>query len=512
MPLRRLPRPTELLAAFAAGVLLVAAFAPLAWYPLAPLALAVLYLLGLHQPGTRAAAAIGFAFGLGCFLGGVSWVYVSLSVFGGMVAWLAALSTLVFCMVLALFPALAVAVFARLSTAGLRVPLFSAAWVLGEWLRGTLFTGFPWLAVGYSQGGDSPLAGLAPLFGTYGVSFVTALIAACLGEAVWRWRSGYCPASGHPRWAYAAVPLLIAALLGAGGAVLGILEWTHPAGRPVRVALLQGNIAQDMKWRPESFQTSLRTYDALFDAHPADLTVLPETALPAFWEALPPAFVESLREQARARGGDVLIGAVAGTGERYTNSVFSVGTAPTQRYDKVHLVPFGEFVPPGFATLMRQLSIPMSGFSAGRADQPPLRVGGTTVAVNICYEDVFGDALRPGARAAAILVNVSNTAWFGRSLAQPQHLQIARMRARETGRPMLRATNTGMTAIVEPDGRVSAVLEPFVRGALVADVQGRTGETPYLRWGDRPVLIASLLLLAVALIVGRARRLGRAAD
>ena len=512
MPPRRLPRPTDLLAAFAAGLLLVAAFAPLSWYPLAPLMLAALYLLGLRQPGARAAAAIGFAFGLGCFLGGVSWVYVSLSVFGGMPAALAALSTLAFCMVLALFTALALAVFARLATPGLRVPLFAAAWILAEWLRGTLFTGFPWLAVGYSQAGASPLAGLAPLVGAYGVSFATALVAACMGEAVWRWQSGHCPASGHPRWAYAAVPLLIAALLGAGGGVLGMLEWTQPSGRPVRVALLQGNIAQDMKWRPETFQTSLRTYAELFDAHPADLTVLPETALPAFWEALPPAFVDSLRERARARGGDVLLGVVAGTSERYTNSVFSIGSAPSQRYDKVHLVPFGEFVPPGFASLMQHLSIPMSGFTAGRTDQPSLQVGGTTVAVNICYEDVFGDALRTGARTAAILINVSNTAWFGRSLAQPQHLQIARMRARETGRPMLRATNTGMTAIVDADGRVSGVLEPFVRGALLAEVQGRTGETPYLRWGDLPVLLVGLLLLAAALVAGRIRLLGRAAD
>jgi apolipoprotein N-acyltransferase len=508
MPLPSRRRRTELPAALAAGLLYVAAFAPLGWYPLAALALALLYGLGLRQQQVRDAAALGFAFGLGAFLGGVSWVYVSLSVFGGMPMALAALATLAFCTVLALFPALALAVFARFSATALRLPLFASAWVLAEWLRGTLFTGFPWLAVGYSQAGASPLAGLAPLVGAYGVSFVTALVSACVGEAVTRWRSGTCPASGHPRWAYASVPLLIAVLIGAAGGVSGRLEWTEPEGRPVRVALLQGNVAQDMKWRPEFFYDSLRSYGALLEAHPADLTVLPETALPAYWEALPPAFIERVRETALARGGDVLIGAVAGTTERYTNSVFSLGTAPMQRYDKVHLVPFGEFVPPGFAWAMRLMSIPMSGFSAGAVEQPPLRVGGTLVAMNICYEDVFGDALRPGARAATMLINVSNTAWFGRSLAQPQHLQIAQMRARETGRPMLRATNTGMTAVVEADGQVTAALEPFTRGALVVEVQGRRGETPYLHWGDLPVLAASLSILALAALGAAARRLG----
>jgi apolipoprotein N-acyltransferase len=493
-------RPAELSLALLAGVVHVLAFAPFAVFPLAFVTLAGLYLLVGRQPGWRAAGALGFAFGLGCFLAGVSWVYVSLSVFGGMAAWLAVLATLAFCATLALFPALALAAFRFLLGPGRRAPAlaaagFAACWTVSEWLRGTLFSGFPWLATGYSQAFASPLAGLAPLAGVYALSFATAFVAACLGDAWQRWRQGACPVTGHPRWAHAAVPLVFAGLLLAAGGLLRQHEWTVPSGAPLPVALLQGNIAQDLKWRPERFQESLQVYAALVAAHPARLTVLPETALPAYWEALPPAFVGEIEAIARARGGDLLLGVVTGSAERYTNSVVSIGTAPMQRYDKVHLVPFGEFVPPGFAWLMRHLSIPMSGFSPGGADQPPLAVGDARLAINICYEDVFGDELRAAARAATVLVNVSNTAWFGRSLAQAQHLQIAQLRARESGRPMLRATNTGMTAVIDPQGRVMAALPPFTRGALVAEVQGMTGDTPYLRFGDGPLLAGCIALL-----------------
>lgn len=492
-----------MLIAFLAGLASVAAFAPLAWFPIAWASLGILFFLALLAPDARTSARYGFAFGLGAFLGGISWVYVSLSVFGGMVPPLAAAATVALCALMAVYPGFALWLFGHLQSPGWRIPLFAASWTLGEGLRGWLFTGFPWLAIGYSQTGASPLGGYAPFVGVYGVSFLTALVAAGLGEMVWRWRSGECPNSGHPRWAYAAFPALVAVLLVAGGAVAGMAQWTEPVGKPLRVALLQGNIAQDLKWRPETFYQSLNTYQRLVADTPADLTVLPETALPAYWEALPPSFVESVGSIARSRGGDVLIGAIAGDAERYFNAVISVGSAPSQRYHKRHLVPFGEFVPPGFSWLMAQMSIPMAGFTAGSERQAPLLVAGVRVAPNICYEDLFGNELRATAREAEILVNVSNTAWFGRSLAQSQHLQIAQMRARETGRPMLRATNTGMTAVVTPDGAVAAVLPPFTQGALSATVQGMSGETPYLRWGDAPIW---LLTLGLVISVAFARR------
>lgn len=485
----------------AAGGLSVAGFAPLELFPLVWLALALLFVQLGRLDDWRAGALHGFAFGLGAFLGGVSWVYVSLHQFGGLAAPLAALATLLFCGYLALFPALAGAVSVGLARdrGGLvRAVVFAGAWTLAEWLRGSLFTGFPWLLVGYAQTPPSPLAGYAPVLGVYGVSLVTALLGAALG--------GLGPALVARRpgrvadWTAAAdrlprAALWVAVLLPAVGAALLGVRWTEPAGAPLRVALLQGNVEQDMKWRPERFADSLQAYHDLMQGHPARLTVLPETALPAYYVALPPDYLRRLAGMARAQDGDLLLGAVTGDETIYRNSVVSLGSAPRQVYSKRHLVPFGEFVPPGFAWFMGLLNIPMSGFTPGPAAQPPLAVAGQRVAMNICYEDVFGEELRGAIPAATMLANVSNTAWFGRSLAQPQHLQIARVRALESGRPMLRATNTGMTAVVTPDGRVQAALAPFTRAALVTDVQGMQGVTPFVRWGNGPALVLALLCL-----------------
>ncbi len=492
-----------------AGLVQVAGFAPVGIYVLPWLALALLAYSLRRATTLQQSLSLGFAFGLGAFLGGVSWVYVSLSVFGGMPAPLAAVASALFCATLAIFPALAAGVtwqLGRSAGGGLYALTFAASWALGEWLRGTVLTGFPWLAAGYSQVPASPLAGFASLIGVYGVSFVLALLAAAIAESVVRWRGeGGCPATGHARGLYASVPLLMAAGLLALGFSLRGLAWTVPSGGPLRVALLQGNIAQDMKWRPETFRESLETYAVLQAEHAAALTILPETALPAFYEALPPAYLATLTAQARANGGDVLLGVVSGDSARYANSVISLGVSPTQRYEKTHLVPFGEFIPPGFAWVMRVLSVPLSGFSAGVKGQPPLAVGGAQVAMNICYEDLFGEELLAAVPRATILANVSNTAWFGRSLAQPQHLQISQMRALETGRPMLRATNTGMTAYVSPEGQVVAALPAFSRAALVVDVQGYTGLTPYVRYGNTPILVLIALLLGLSLLTARVR-------
>lgn len=501
------------LLAFVAGALSVAGFAPLELFPVVLVALALLFAQLCRLDGWRGAALYGFAFGLGAFLGGVSWVYVSLHQFGGLAAPLAALATLLFCAYLALFPALAAALTVRL--AGDRgwlaqALVFAGAWMLAEWLRGTLFTGFPWLLVGYAQTPPSPLAGYAPLLGVYGLSLVTALLSAALARvvaALWnraarrRGQSGVPDAATMPRAAVLAAVLVV--LLPAVGALLMGVRWTEPAGAPLRVALLQGNVEQDMKWRPERFADSLQAYHDLMQAHPARLTVLPETALPAYYVALPPDYLRRLAGMARAQDGDLLLGAVTGDEMIYQNSVVSLGSSPRQQYSKRHLVPFGEFVPPGFAWFMGLLNIPMSGFTPGPAQQAPLAVAGQQVAMNICYEDVFGEELRGAIPAATILANVSNTAWFGRSLAQPQHLQIARVRALESGRPMLRATNTGMTAVVNPDGRVQAALEPFTRAALVADVQGMQGLTPFVRWGNGPVLVLAMLAVLAGAALAR---------
>ncbi len=497
------PKPStlRLIAALLLGAASVLAYAPIGWFPLIWLTLGGLFtLLGMAASEGRRAregALIGAAFGFGLFMTGVSWVYVSLSVFGGMPAPVAALSTFLFCCVLSIYPALAGAVFVRLSPAvwWQRSLFFAALWVLTEWLRGWVFTGFPWLAVGYSQTPPSPLAGFVPVLGVYGVSLLTVLVAALIGEAM---RHGFDHALSTPRarlWLTAA-PLLAVVLLIASGTVLNNQRWTLPQGAPLSVALLQGNVAQDLKWRPEKFSASLRTYYQLALENPAQLTVLPETALPAFLHQVPAEYLDELKKLAERQQGDLLFGIALSDTTKYSNGAVSLGNSREQRYRKSHLVPFGEFVPPGFAWFLSLASIPMSDFTPGANTQAPMNIAGQKIAVNICYEDAFGEEIIRSLPEATLLVNLSNVAWFGDSLAPAQHLQIARIRALETGRMMLRATNTGMTAIVGTDGLVQGVLKPFTRAALRGEVQAYVGSTPYVRWGNWPTIGIALLLIA----------------
>ena len=473
---RLLPLTAMLLGA--AGVL---GFAPFGWFPLPILGLAVLFGL-LRHASPRQAFHAGWAYGLGLFLAGVSWVYVSLANFGGMPPALAALATLLFCATIALFPALGLWLGARLARLGwVRVAVaLPAAWALLEWVRGWLFTGFPWLALGYSQVPHSPLLGYAPLFGVYGVGLLAALSAGAL-------------ATLKPR----ALALLAALWLGGWG--LSGVHWTHPIGEPVKVALLQGNVAQEMKFRPDELERTVIDYRAAVLASDAPLIVLPETALPLLRSNLPPDYLALLAAHARRNGGDVVLGIPENEGgERYYNSVISLGASPEGRYRKAHLVPFGEFIPPGFAWVLQILSIPLSDFSRGVPDQPPLAAAGQKLAVNVCYEDVFGEERIAAARASTLLVNVSNDAWFGASFAPRQHLQIGAMRSLEAGRWQLRANNTGYTAVIDDRGRVRNQLIPFTWGILEARAQGMSGETPYLRWGNGPALAAIILLLGLA--------------
>ena len=491
--------------AFLLGAASVPAFAPVGWYPLIWLTLGGLFSLLDVAPQTprrtRQGALIGGAFGFGLFITGVSWIYVSLNVFGGMPMPLAAFATLLFCLVLAVYPALAGAAFVRFAPNDhwRRALLFAALWTLGEWLRGWLLTGFPWLATGYSQTPPSPLAGFAPLFGVYGLSFLTALCGALLFTSL-RIRKALPrrKKSRASQWP-AAAPMFAIALFFVGGHLLSSLRWTTPAGDPLSVALLQGNIAQEMKWRAEKFDETLRIYYRLAEDNPAQLTVLPETAIPAFLSQVPAAYVAGLETLAERRQGDLLLGVPVDHARQYFNAAVSIGHSGRQTYAKSHLVPFGEFVPPGFAWFLSLADIPMSDFASGPIDQPPLRLGNQKVAVNICYEDAFGEEIIRALPEATLLVNISNVAWFGDSLAPAQHLQIARLRSLETGRMSLRATNTGMTAIIDADGRVRSVLPPFTRGALRGEVRGYVGSTPFMRWGNWPViLLATLLAFACA--------------
>jgi apolipoprotein N-acyltransferase len=235
----------------------------------------------------------------------------------------------------------------------------------------------------------------------------------------------------------------------------------------------------------------------MIDASDAKLVVLPETAIPRFLDAVDPGYLRDIARSAAGRGADVLMGVpIRDADGRYFNSVISVGASPAQRYDKSHLVPFGEFVPFGFHWIVKTVAIPMSDFSLGRENPEPLTLAGQRVAPNICWEDAFGEEIIRQLPEATLLVNVSNVAWFGDSLAPSQHLQISRMRAIETGRTMLRATNTGMTAIVDPHGKVLAQLAQFTEGVLAGEAQGYAGATPYVRWGNAPIVVICFALVA----------------
>ena len=457
------------------------------------LALTVLFVLWQDARSPRAAAMMGFQFGFGLFAAGIGWIYVALHDYGGMNALLALLATALFAAFLALFPALAGYVQARIGGGRLRMLLaMPVCWVLAEWLRGLIFTGFPWLVFGYSQAAASPLAGYAPLLGVYGVSLGVALSAG-VAALFFKWR----------RWdGFGKLALGAFLLLWVAGTALRGIEWTQPLGEPLEVSLLQGNVPQEIKFDEARYEDTLKLYRHMIVQSDAQLIVLPETALPQLRQDLPRDFVDFVRQYARAHNGDVLIGAFErDENRRYYNSVFSLGEAKSQSYRKNHLVPFGEFIPlrPVLGWFINDvLNIPMGDLASGGPSQPPLSVAGQKVAVDICYEDVFGEEIIRALPRATLLVNVTNDAWYGHSHAAIQHDQIAQMRALETGRMMLRATNTGVTSVIGVDGRVRQQLPQHVQATLTAEVQGYSGSTPYVRFGNSLVLALMALLLAVA--------------
>lgn len=477
--------------ALLAGVLCVFGFAPFGIFPVPVLALALLFGLWQRAGSPREAAWLGFAFGLGLFGAGISWIYVALHVYGDMPMLLALLATLLFSAFLALFTALAGYLQARVCAASWMRALLvmPAVWVLIEWLRGTIFTGFPWLTLGYAHSG-SPLAGYAPLLGVYGVSLAAAVSAGLLAGLV------------RVRWTREGKLALAALLLlWGGGALLRTVAWTQPQGEPFSVALVQGNIAQDLKFNPDALVGTLETYRRLTLQNDARLTVLPETALPLLRHEAPQYMIEQLRDHARKNGGDVLIGAFERDRGGYYNSVFTLGTADEQHYRKQHLVVFGEFIPlrPLLGWFINGvLNIPMGDLARGDARQAPLNVAGQRVAANICYEDAFGEEIIRALPQATLLVNVTNDAWYGDSFAAEQHNQLSQLRALESGRMMLRATNTGVTSIIGANGRVLQRLPQHEEAVLLGMAQGYEGATPYVRWGNVAVMLLIALMLAVA--------------
>ena len=481
-----------------AGGLAVLGFAPFSFFPAALLSLALLYEL-LSRPLVRGSFLIGWGFGIGLLGFGIFWIRISLNQYGNMAPWLAHLMTALLVVSMALYYGVAGWLVSRLA-AGPRwsgpLLVFPAAFVLTEWARGWFFTGFPWLAIGYTQI-DSPLSGLAPLVGVYGISLAVALSAGLLWGLV-RW-------PGRVR--YAALAGLC--LIWLAGVALSRVVWTEPDGEGFKATVLQANIQQSLKWDPDARIPTLRTYLELTrDNWDSDLIVWPETAVPDFLHQVRNAFIEPLAEEARGQGTELVIGIPVMDLEArtYFNGLISVGSFD-DLYRKRHLVPFGEFIP--FKSLLGPLAeafeVPMSDFSSGDAPRPLLQVGEHLAGVSICYEDVFPSEVIEALPDAAYLINVSNDAWFGDSLAPHQHLEMARMRALENERWLVRSTNTGISAILDHRGDVVGVVPSFERGAFTADVQPRRGATPFVHLGNWFAIGAAFSMLAIAFLLGRRR-------
>lgn len=487
----------DMLFAVGLGAVATLGFPPFGWWPAPVLALTGLFLLCADR-GWKRAAWLGWLFGFAHFASGIYWVFISTHIYGGAPLALGLALAAVLFGYMAVYPALLAGVASRFglwkTPAGwIGVP---ALWLLGELLRGWVYSGFPWLALGYIAM-DMPSARLAPLIGVHGLSLLFALSAYSLFRAI--------DARGVAR------PLaMIAALLPLAGAVFPTpTDWTADAGAPMTVAIVQGNVPQGQKWNAGVGEEILQRYRALTlaGADQARLVVWPEVVPNRPYDQLTGYFAE-LATRMRERDA-VLLGGVLMRGEdAIYNSMLALG-ATQGRYDKRHLVPFGEYfpIPDWLRPVMDVLGTPYSDFSPGASRHDPILVDGQRLGISICFEDVFASEFRVEARQAAFLVNATNDAWFARSSAPHQHLQIARFRALETGRWLVRSTNTGISAFIGPDGSVVVRSELYRTELLRGSVVPRRGVTPYARWGDQPLWWISVMGIVVAIVL--ALRSGR---
>ena len=479
--------------ALLSGLIMPLAFAPFHFSPVIFLSLAVLFLSWQWVSPTRAFFR-GFLFGLGMFGVGTYWIYISIHDFGGAGIIAAGGLSLLFFSMFALFPATAgmvVGLCFKKSPKITAMVIYPAAWTLLEWFRSLIMNGFPWMQAGYTQL-DSWLAGFIPLTGAYGTSWLVTTIAGILVIVV-----------SIPRWKKL-VPIGFVCSIFATAWLLKQIEWTHPIGEPFKATLIQGNVSQDLKWLPEQKSKTLGLYKALTREHlDSKIIIWPETAVPVFFHRLEEAFFLPLKREMLQNGSNLVFGIPVQepSGTRYYNALITLGEADGI-YKKRRLVPFGEYVPfqPLTGFIADLLQIPLSNFIAGNDQQSPMRAAGYPFAASICYEDIFGNLSLMGLPEAAYLVNATNDAWFGNSIAPYQHLHMARMRSLETGRYMLRATNTGITAVISPKGKVVKSGPLFKTTALTADISPRGGSTPYIVIGDKPVIVGLFILLGCGLV------------
>jgi apolipoprotein N-acyltransferase len=457
-----------------------------------------------HQPPSlKGTFLLGLSFGLGYFVLGLWWIFISLHDVGGMNIILSCTAVFLLAGLLAIFFACASLVFNFLK--GIFFPglVLAASWVATEYLRSTLFTGFPWMGLGEAQV-YGPFAPVAPYLGGLGCTFFVVL-------ASWHLLSL------RSQFKVSSISLI---LLIALSQLLSFWSFTKPIGDPLTVELIQGNIAQNLVFKPEGMLQQIAFYKSAMLNSQADLVVSPETALPWPETNLPTGTLEDLQDFAINKKRFLLFGILGrhfnpADGREFSNRAIGLSPSnPTYRYDKSHLVPFGEFIPPGFRWFVNAFSVPLSDFSRGSQNQPLFlinREGQSPLyaAITICYEDVFGDELasrlRNSKEPANLFINMTNLAWFGDSQAPAQQLRLSQLRSLETGLPALRATNTGITAVLGPDGKILAELPKFTQGVLTTSIQAYFGKTPYVIWGNIPILSLSCLLLILGFI--RQRRI-----
>jgi apolipoprotein N-acyltransferase len=478
------------LVALFAGLLLPLAFSPFDYYPIALVSLTLLFLSWQHV-NARTAALRGFLFGLGLFGVGVSWIYVAIHVFGQASVLLAGALTAIFVAFLSLYTA-GLGWIVKRATQGVTfsgadfVLLLPVAWLGFEWFKAWFLTGFPWLEVGVSQI-PGPLSGYTPVVGALGVSLIMAFSA---GLLAYFWESKKLSA------------VFILVLIWAGGFALKSVEWTSEKDLPLTVTIVQGNVPQDIKWNKEQVIKTLALYQAETERHwSSDLVVWPENAVTAFYHQVKDFYLDPLAEAARENKTDILLGLPIYEAEagRYYNGMVSLGSElGIGFYHKRHLVPFGDYVPfEWLRGLIAFFDLPMSSFAIGADGQALLAAAGQKVGISICYEDTFSNEVLETVPEASLLVNATNNAWYGDSFAPHQHLQISQNRALETGRPIIRATTNGISALIDHRGALQATTAQFEQVVLTGEVQPRQDATFYVQWQRWPLLGLALFMLLV---------------
>lgn len=477
------------------GMLLTLAFAPFHLFPLAIISPAVLLGTWLNASPKKAFWR-GWLFGVGLFSTGVSWVYISIHTYGNTSPILAGLITALFIALLALFPALNGYLLNRyfpLNNSAKRVYAFPAIWVFLEWVRSWIVSGFPWLLIGYSQINNSFLKGYAPIFSVFGVSLAVLLCSSLLVNIL--------IALKNKQRLDAIMSLAQLILISAVGSVLSSIAWTHPTGQPIKVSLVQGNIPQSLKWLPEQIQPTLDRYEQLSQSHwDSNLVIWPESAVPITLQNAE-SFLENINSQAKQHQSTLITGIpIKADTNGYYNSVIALGNGEGV-YLKRRLVPFGEYIPfqHWLGRIFDLLQVPMSDFIPGMNLSKPIYANGIKIATFICYEIAYPEQVLLNDESIGLLLAVSNDAWFGKSIAQAQHLETAQMRALELGRPLLFVANDGITAIINPKGKIQSSAPTHQTYVLTDLVQTTQGKTPWQRFAMDPILIIIFLFIITAI-------------